>query len=432
MCARKIKIIDPTLEKNANQLAIRDACVEERYRRVVVRAGRKFGKTYTAVRVARDWACGAAAGEYVLVAAPEYAYLRDQVVPELMRAIPGEALRGGSWGCAYNKTEHVLTLVNDAKIILRSMDNADAVRPLSVAGLVAEEFSLWSRYAWEECVRPTLIAREAPVLFIFTPKGLNHAHEIWTRAARGEPGCVGFHFSSYDGPFSREQIDAEAASLPDNVYRQEILAEFLEELGGVFRGIRECVAGDLEEPRDGETYVVGCDLAKTTDFTVLCVLERSSRALVHFERFGQLDWEFQIEKIRATSRRYRNATVWLDSTGLGDPVCDRLKSLGAPVRGYKFTAESKRRLVENLSLAIGERSLRFPDIPELVSELEIYAAEQLPGGGVRYGAPAGYHDDAVTALALACWGLGRGTATAVPASGGDRLYTDRRYDYGGE
>ena len=37
-----------------------------------------------------------------------------------------------------------------------------------------------------------------------------------------------------------------------------------------------------------------------------------------------------------------------------------------------------------------------------------------------------------SALALACWGLGRGAATAVPASGGGRLYTDRRYDHGGE
>ncbi len=48
-----------------------------------MRAGRKFGKTYAAVRVARDWACDADAGAYVLVAAPEYAYLRDQLVPEM-------------------------------------------------------------------------------------------------------------------------------------------------------------------------------------------------------------------------------------------------------------------------------------------------------------------------------------------------------------
>lgn len=397
-----------------------------------MRAGRKFGKTFTAVRVARDWAARAEPGAYVLVAAPEYAYLRDQLVPEMMRAIPAEAVRGGGWGAAYNKTEHVLTLANDAKIILRSMDNADAVRPLSVAGLVAEEFSLWSRYAWEECVRPTLMAKDAPALFIFTPKGLNQAHELWARAAAAEPGYVGFHYTSYDGILPAAGIDAEARGLPENVYRQEILAEFLGDLGGVFRGVRECVAGDLEEPQPDETYVVGCDLGKTTDFTVICVLKRSSRALVHFERFNQLDWEFQVAKVRGASSRYHDATVWLDSTGLGDPVFDRLKSLGVPARGYKFTAETKRRLVENLALAIAERAVRFPDVPALLSELEIYAAEQLPGGGVRYGAPAGYHDDAVTALALACWGLGRGSSSALPTADGGRVYQSRGLDHAAE
>ncbi|MGD8719470.1 MAG: hypothetical protein PVH29_11710 [Candidatus Zixiibacteriota bacterium] len=381
--------------------------------------------------MARDWAIDNP-GEYLLIAGPEYAYLRDQSVPELRRAIPDAALLGGNWGRAYNETAHVLTLANGAKIILRSMDNADAVRPLSVAGLVAEEFSLWSRYAWEECVRPTLMAREAPALFIFTPKGLNQAHELWARAAAGEPGYVGFHYSSYDGILPAASIDAEAHSFPENVYRQEIMAEFLGDMGGVFRGVRECVAGDMEDPDDGETYVIGCDLAKTTDFTVLCVLKRSSRALVHFERFNQLDWEFQVATVRGVSRRYHGATVWLDSSGLGDPVHDRLKALGVPVRGYKFTAETKRRLVENLALAIAERDVRFPDVPVLMNELEIYAAEQLPGGGIRYGAPAGYHDDAVTALALACWGLGRGGPTALPTADGGRVYQSRGIDHGAE
>ncbi len=394
-------------------------------------AGRKFGKTFVSARVARDWAAENP-GEYILIAAPEYSYLREGTVPELLRAVPAASLWGGNWDTAYNKTEHILTLANDAKIILRSMDNADAVRPLSVAGLVAEEFSLWSRYAWEECVRPTLMARDAPALFIFTPKGLNQAHELWARAAAAEPGYVGFHYTSYDGILPAASIEAEARGLPENVYRQEILAEFLGDLGGVFRGVRECVAGDLEEPRDGETYVVGCDLGKTTDFTVLCVLKRSSRALVHFERFNQLDWEFQVAKVRAASSRYHDATVWLDSTGLGDPIYDRLKSLGVPARGYKFTAETKRRLVENLALAIAERTVRFPEVPPLLSELEIYAAEQLAGGGVRYGAPAGYHDDAVTALALACWGLGRGPSSALPTADGGRVYQSRGSDHDGK
>jgi hypothetical protein len=399
------KIHDYSLAENKNQSAIYRACVIDRIKRVAVRAGRKFGKTFVSSRIARDWAAAAKPGEIVLIAAPEYAYLRDQNVPELIAAIPAEMLKGGSWGTAYNKSEHILTMANDVKIFLRSMDNPDAVRPLSVAAFVGEEFSLWSKYAWDECVRPTLLAKQPPALFIFTPKGMNQAYELWAQTLNGNEDYKGFHYTSYDGPVPKEAIDAEAATMPEGVKRQEIYAEFLDDLGGVFRGISECVAGDREEPESGEQYVVGCDLGKTQDFTVVCVMKRSSRALVHFERFGKLDWELQIATVGAIAKRYNDAPALIDSTGLGDPVFDRFKSLGVPVKGYKFTNESKRKLIENLSIAISQKTIRYPDIPELVNELNIFQAVQLPSGGVRYEAPTGYHDDAVMALALACWEL---------------------------
>ena len=420
---REIRIHDTTLKANVNQYAVYEACLSGEHKRVVVKAGRKFGKTYTSARVARDWGAKAKPGEIVLIAAPEFAYLRDETVRELYAAIPGEALYGGAWGKAYNKTEHILTLRNEVQLFLRSMENPDAVRPLSVAALIAEEFSLWSPYAWNECVRPTLMAKQAPGLFIFTPKGMNQAWELWQRAESGEEGYKAFHFTSYDGTVPKEVIDAEYGKSPPGFYKQEILAEFLEDLGGVFTGVRKCVAGDMEGAERGKSYVMGCDLAKTTDYTVVVVMERDSRAVVGFERWSQLDWEFQVSKVQGWSRQYNDAVINLDSTGLGDPVYDRLKSLGAPVKGYKFTSESKRKLIECLSLAISQGTIRYPDIPELINELEIYQAEQLPSGTIRYGAPQGYHDDCVTGLALACWELGHGVDIKDfrPVMGRERL-----------
>jgi hypothetical protein len=127
-----------------------------------------------------------------------------------------------------------------------------------------------------------------------------------------------------------------------------------------------------------------------------------------------LDWESQVAEVLAVSRHYFDAPIWLDSSGLGDPILDRLFSLGVPVRGYKFTSESKRRLLEKLSKAITEEAIRFPHLPDLLEELEVFTAGPLPGGGVGYAAPAGYHDDAVIALALAAWGLNQDTSAGYP------------------
>jgi len=80
--------------------------------------------------------------------------------------------------------------------------------------------------------------------------------------------------------------------------------------------------------------------------------------------------------------------------------------------------------VENLALQISEKTIRYPDIPELLNELQIYTAEQLPSGNIRYGAPEGYHDDCVTSLALASWGLAKFIDTrAQPQALGKRAFT---------
>jgi len=334
--------------------------------------------------------------------------LRDQVVPELIKDIPNEAVKGGSWGVGYNKSEHILTMGNDAQIFLRSMENADSVRPLSVAGLIAEEFSLWTPYAWNECVRPTLMAKAAPALFIFTPKGMNQAYELWDHAISGAEGHKAFHFTSYDGPVPREAIDAEAATMPEGVRRQEIYAEFLEDLGGVFQGVMDCVAGDKESALLNEIYVIGADVGEVHDFNVATVVRRSTKAVVEQVRFTGVEPEMVVDRFKALSDQYNGAVVLIDNTGLGWAVWGRLKTLGVPVKPYRFTAESKRQLIANLVMMISQRSIRYPDIPELINELQIYEAKQLPSGTVQYGAPSGYHDDCVTALALACWELGHG------------------------
>ena len=44
-------------------------------------------------------------------------------------------------------------------------------------------------------------------------------------------------------------------------------------------------------------------------------------------------------------------TMLLDSTGVGDPIFDALRREKLPVKSYKFSAESKRKLVTTLGCA---------------------------------------------------------------------------------
>ena len=149
--------------------------------------------------------------------------------------------------------------------------------------------------------------------------------------------------------------------------------------------------------------VVGIDVARGgKDYTVITVLNHAGH-LVYFDRFNQLDYTFQKARIVNTARRY-SAQVLMDVTGVGDPIYDDLVHK-IRVVPYRFTNESKQKLIINLSIGIEKKSVTFPHETDLITELEKFGYQLTPHGNITYGAASGFHDDCVISLALAFWQL---------------------------
>jgi len=145
------------------------------------------------------------------------------------------------------------------------------------------------------------------------------------------------------------------------------------------------------------------------------------------ERFNYLDWPIQKERILVFVRRYRGRLI-LDASGVGDPIYDDLKQVCGDIEAFKFTAPSKTALVQRLIVAVDQRKVSWPGTARkaiseqlsvnsaektfdgmnrmanwdvLTAEMRQYEYQISPSGGISYGAPSGYHDDCVMALALA-------------------------------
>ena len=148
------------------------------------------------------------------------------------------------------------------------------------------------------------------------------------------------------------EVGAAQRQLPDRVFRQEYLAEFIEDAGGVFRGIAESIDAGRgnSDPEPGRSYTLGVDLARIADFTVLTVMDGTGKQVYH-ERFNQISWERQISSIRTIAVRYR-APIVLDSTGVGDPIYERLRQSGLAVDPYQITNPSKERLIDFLAMQL--------------------------------------------------------------------------------
>jgi hypothetical protein len=244
-------------------------------------------------------------------------------------------------------------------------------------------------------------------IFTGTPKGQNWYFQLWTKGQDPlQQDYKSWSFPSSTNPYlDPKEIQEFARDMPEMALRQELYAEFLRDVGSVFRNVESLVKGSLEPPNQGKTYVMGCDVAKHQDFTVAVILD-SDGQLCAFERYGELDWELQIKRIAELCLQY-HARLLIDASGVGDPLFDRLQRSGLHVDGYKFTSASKAELVENLSMMIDQKAISYPNIPELINELKLFGYTTSKGGTVQYGAPSGYHDDCVIALALATWQIRR-------------------------
>jgi hypothetical protein len=305
-----------------------------------------------------------------------------------------------------NRSAHKITLIGEREIHFKSADGADSMRGEAVSILWMDEGGQIQEDRWTLELRPSLMDTKGKAIFTGTPKGKNWYFQLWTRGQDStQSDYQSWAFSSYTNPYiDPKEIDEFKRDMPELSYRQEILAEFLDDIGSVFRRIRDCISGNLEEKQPNKSYVMGVDLAKHEDFTVIIILDQNGH-LCNYDRFSKLDWVFQSKRIIDTAQQYNNARVLIDSTGVGDPIYDYLRRSHLSVEGYKFTNASKKDLIENLSIQIENKQVSYPDIPVLLSELSLYGYKISPAGVTSYNAPEGYHDDTVIALALACWQL---------------------------
>jgi len=298
----------------------------------------------------------------------------------------------------------IIKFETDGYIMARSAENTNQLVGRGLDLIIIDECAkIADANIWWEYLRPCLTDRRGAALFISTPKGRNWFYELWQRGKHPDyPDHASWQYPSITNPYlDPKEIEVARASVPERVFRQEYEAEFLEDVGGVFSAVRRRVGAVRQTQRlPGHTYVIGVDLAKYEDFTVIAVIDSTLCELCHVERHQKEDWNLQIRRV-INAARYWNAPVCIDATGVGDPVADALFAAGVNVIPYKFTAATKLALIQELVLALEQEDLRLLEEEWLLQELENYQYERTEAGNLRMNAPEGKHDDGVIALALA-------------------------------
>lgn len=409
---------------------------------LVLNAGRRWGKTKVgakkALTVARE------GDKMVWWVAPTYKIVK-RGYREVLRQLPRNALaRPAPPDTNFDAGRSViLHFKNGTNMEFYSATQPEGMLGEGVDFVIMDEAAIMTSRIWEQIVSPTLMDREGGALFISTPRGRNWFWRSWQKGQdKKNKLWKSWTFPSNTNPYlPPDEFERMKEDLPRVKFLQEVMAEFIAEGSSVFFIPDEAVqtneifdSGFVDGTPPAGHVVMGIDLAKTEDYTVLYAARAKDRRNCFYRRFHEVKWPQQKRIIRRAIQSIlrkgaTSVSLVIDSTGVGDPIFEDLEELGYDIIGINFSG-TKNNMVTLLAKDIEECRAFVLDNEER-SEFDNYLMSITPGGRYTYSAPEGEHDDAVSAKMLQHWGLvneGVPESMVISAESPVRIEEDSEFD----
>lgn len=243
-----------------------EAFIRSKAKRRIAQAGRRGGKTTAVARIAVE---SFLEGRRVLYGTPT----QDQIARFWFETT------GALWDAIHegifekNETQHIIELPGtQQRIRAKTAWNADTLRGDYADLLILDEYQLMNEDAWEVVGAPMLLDNNGDAVFIFTPPSFRsrsvskaydprHAVKMYKQAEKDTTGrWEAFHWTSHDNPhISKEALEQISQDMTTLAYRQEILAEDLEEIPGALWTREMIETTRINEVPPLKRIVVGVD-----------------------------------------------------------------------------------------------------------------------------------------------------------------------------
>jgi hypothetical protein len=252
-----IKITLPKLHRAQIQIKT------ERKRRNVIDCGRRFGKNILLQDLAVETGLGTRSpigwgAPIFKQTLDDYRNLDNILAPVITRR---------------SISEMRLELSGGGSIEFWSLDKPDSIRGKKYRRFIVNEAGLVPNLLdiRNFIIMPTLIDYQGDEYYAGTPKGMNGFFALYNMT--GEDWAR-WQMPSYANPhILRSELDGLKDTMTERAYQQEIMAQFLDDGGGVFRGVRAVATLDPAEPTEGGQYVIGVDWGRSNDATVFSVID---------------------------------------------------------------------------------------------------------------------------------------------------------------
>jgi hypothetical protein len=412
--------------------ALQREIIECEVRFKAVAFGRQSGKSWLAKRVALKAAAND--GKRVWWVAPTMTVAADHWA-DLVKLITDI----GFPTAKVNNSTKTIEFLSGGSIRIRSAEIPDNLRGGTLDVLILDEAAFMREEVWSKILMATITASRGTVLFLSTPNGQNWFYRLFMMGQNPKYQHLyrSWQMPSTEAPYQdKELLEIIRQTTPAMVWREEYMAEFLADSGGVFAGLDAVEFQPmLYRPIPGRVYVAGIDWGMDEDYTVFTVGDKYERRQVYGVRFNTIGTLDQVERIKEELEIWKPEVVHIEKNGVGVPMFRLLREqLGShaggtdrhgnffldsgrtKIRGVHMDNRVKRRIIERLAADI-EWKRYTPLIREDEQDLDSFGAIQMSemstferkrtamGLDITYSAMDGHHDDTVMGQALMYMGM---------------------------
>lgn len=357
-----------------------------KYHRIIVKAGRRWGKTKTAA-AATIWFMYTRPGSKVGYFSPSW----DQCEVFMDEEIYGKILAGTLLEESfYDPKKFSLVISNKSKLVAKTANiSSQSGRGHGFDFIIPDE----SAFIPDEvmaAIRPTRLVGKAWEMQLSNPCGHNHFYRDF-KSKIFKP----FSFRTVENPLvDKQELKKEKEIMTDLEFKQEYEAEFIEDEFSVFPNKLIDAARSLGMERNVEFlsrgkedhfYYGGLDLGRKQDKSVISVVDHQHPFvdLVYKKeiRNDHTDayWTKVLDEAEEVTRAFK-LKVWdVDQTAIGDMPTLTLKqnfvekNIPCIVNGIIFSSSMKNSrdgLVNSLLLQFERNYLALPHYPELIKQLK--------------------------------------------------------------
>lgn len=285
----------------------------------VIRAGRRSGKSSVEIEVMLFKAVSGNNRNVFYIAPTQ----------KQARSIIWEALKGrlGKIGEANESRLEMRVPTTDGEhstIYIAGWENRENFRGMKAHHITFDELDTMKDFfiGWQEIFRPALIDTRGTADFIGTPKKENPNLRRLEKEFEGKgEDFAAFHFTTSDNPYiPPEEITKAQDEMDATTYRQEILAEYVENQGALFKytSLVDLFSNTItKSPENFLTVDIADDGSDKTIFTYWHGLE-----VYKIDMFAGLQTDGIISTIRegASHERVPYSQIAVDAIGVGAGV----------------------------------------------------------------------------------------------------------------